>query len=444
MFPPEAGQPYNSLRWPAMPSSPNPTPTNDPISRGRAEQEVRNSALARRIVSAWSAALIGGSGISPMLKDPELRQLWAAWTTAPDAAGLLDWIGLLTQVTETLISSGEAFVVMGVSETAPGVPLSLLVLGPEFLDVSKNNATDTTQGIVFNGTRRAGYWLFKSHPGYPGTDLYSELIPAADVMHVFRASRPGAQRGETWFAPVLYLLRLLREYLEADLTRQKTSALLAGFVRSPSGTFNPFGAAPGATAPTISLEPGTMTLLPAECDVSFSAPADHGVAFDGFIKHVERLIAAGMNLPYEICTGDLGNVTFASGRAGILEFRRQCEAIQYGLLIPLLCQPILDRWLVLAQALGYPAAELERPRWACPSPQALDARMETQNDVLRVRAGFASRREIVESQGWNVDDVDREIAEDQRRARGLGLVLDVDPEMTQQGQQQPQEVPLQP
>ena len=58
---------------------------------------------------------------------------------------------------------------------------------------------------------------------------------------MFRPVRPALQRGESWFLPVLYLLRLLREYLEADLTRQKTSALLAGFVRSPSGALNPFG-----------------------------------------------------------------------------------------------------------------------------------------------------------------------------------------------------------
>jgi len=236
---------------------------------------------------------------------------------------------------------------------------------------------------------------------------------------------------------VLYLLRLLREYLEADLTRQKTSALLAGFVKSPGGTFNPFSQ-PGAAPPTISLEPGTMTLLPAECDVQFSAPIDHGVAFDPFVRQVTRQIFAGMNLPYEL-SGDLSAVTFASGRAGILEFRRQIEAVQYGVLIPLLAGPVLARWLELASALGYSGAEAETPRWACPSPAALDSRMETQTDILRVRAGFASRREIVEAQGWNVDDIDREISEDQTRARSLGLVLDVDPLRSQQGQTQPEE-----
>ena len=61
-FPPEAGMPYNSLRWPAVPSWPNPTPANDLISRSRAEQEVRSSGDARRIVSALSGAAVGGDG----------------------------------------------------------------------------------------------------------------------------------------------------------------------------------------------------------------------------------------------------------------------------------------------------------------------------------------------------------------------------------------------
>jgi lambda family phage portal protein len=437
MFPPEAGQMYNSLRWPAVPASPNPAPQNDVISRARAEQEVRNSALASRIKSAWSGALVGGSGLTPMFRDPELRRLWDGWATMPDAAGRLDWVGLLLQITETMIVSGECFVMMQVSEDAPGVPLSLLALGPEFLDVSKMNSTDTIGGIVFDGPRRAGCWLFKTHPWLTGTLLDSVLVPAADCLHVYRAARPAQQRGESWFLPALYLLRLLREYLEADLTRQKTSALLAGFVRSPSGNLNPFATPDNPNGSLIALEPATMTLLPPEAEVTFSNPADHAAAFDPFVKAVVRQIAAGMNLSYEAVSGDLGATTFASGRMGILEFRRQVEAIQYGTLIPLLCQPILDRWLELAGALGYSAAEAERPRWACPSPEALDARAEVDAQVRRVRAGFTSRREIVESSGWDVSDIDAELAADQQRARSLGLTLDVDPGMTQMGQAQP-------
>ncbi len=85
-----------------------------------------------------------------------------------------------------------------VSETAPGVPLSLLVLPPEYLDTSKNNSRDTISGIVFDGTRRAGYWLFKSHPAIPGTHAADSVLirqRLADCLHVFRPMRPAQQRG---------------------------------------------------------------------------------------------------------------------------------------------------------------------------------------------------------------------------------------------------------
>ena len=56
--------------------------------------------------------------------------------------------------------------------------------------------------------------------------------------------------------------------------------------------------------------------------------------------------------------------------------------------------------------------------------------------MLRVRCGFTSRREIVEADGWVVDDIDAELAADQQRARTLGLTLDVDSLRTQQGMAQ--------
>jgi lambda family phage portal protein len=267
----------------------------------------------------------------------------------------------------------------------------------------------------------------------PGTTLDSVLIPAADVLHVFRPTRPSEQRGETWFSPVLYLLRLLREYLEADLQRQKTSALVSGFVTSPDGSAQPFPLTPQGQ---LALEPATITQLPVGTEVTFSSPADHGVAFDPFVRHMVRQIFSGMNLPYEVC-GDLSSVTYASGRAGLLQWRRQCETIQYGTLIPLLCQPILNRWLELAAALGLVEGPVQMPRWACPTVEALDRSAEIQSTVLAIRAGLQTRREAVESAGWNIEDIDSELSADQTRARNLGLTLDVDPAMTHQGQEQP-------
>jgi capsid protein len=87
--------------------------------------------------------------------------------------------------------------------------------------------------------------------------------------------------------------------------------------------------------------------------------------------------------------------------------------------------------------LGYAAAETERPRWAAPVPVTLDTKQEILSDVLAIRAGLTSRKAVVESNGDNVEDIDRELAADQERARSLGLTLDVDSAKTQLGQTQP-------
>ncbi|MCX6619992.1 MAG: hypothetical protein NTY38_02710 [Acidobacteria bacterium] len=67
----------------------------------------------------------------------------------------------------------------------------------------------------------------------------------------------------------------------------------------------------------------------------------------------------------------------------------------------------------------------------------LDEKSETAAVIAKIRAGLMSRAEAVSAMGWNVEDIDREIAADNQRADALGLTLDSDPrKVTQQGQGQ--------
>ncbi len=45
---------------------------------------------------------------------------------------------------------------------------------------------------------------------------------------------------------------------------------------------------------------------------------------------------------------------------------------------------------------------------------------------MAVRNGFKSRSEVVSELGYDVEEIDQEIAEDQRRASELGLSFDSD------------------
>jgi capsid protein len=50
--------------------------------------------------------------------------------------------------------------------------------------------------------------------------------------------------------------------------------------------------------------------------------------------------------------------------------------------------------------------------------------------LLAIRAGLMSRSEAISAFGYDAEDVDREIAADNRRADDLGLIFDSDPRRT--------------
>jgi len=434
----DAARPVSRITdWGPAPGAPNSPWSNPSVLRARAAQEFGNNPLARRAVEALVNAAWGGSGVTPLFRDRGVQALWERWSRSCDAAGRLDWIGLGAQILSSVIVAGECFVILRVDEAAPGVPLTLQVLGPEFLDESKTDAT-TIAGIRYDGLRPAGYWLFRQNPTLAGASAESVFVPPDQVLHIYRPLLPGATRGQSWLAPVLIALNELASYLEAGLVRAKVGAVLCGFVRAPEGFPGPLQ----QDGPLPSLEPGSMVRLQPGEDVEFVEPPATDAAFDPFVRTQLRRIAAGLGIPYEILSGDLSQVTFASGRAGLLEFRRTVEAIQYGLLIPLLCEPVLRRWSELARAVGVlPGdADADVRRWVAPELEMLDRRAEVLTDLLRVRAGFASRSEIIGRAGWRAEDVDSEIAADNARADALGLVFDTDARRrTQQGQDVPAE-----
>ena len=431
----DSAQPVSRLKdWPPAPSAPNAPWTNPSVLRARAQHEYANNPMARRAVDCLTNACWGGNGIMPLFRDRGVQALWERWARACEASGRLDWTAIGAVLLQTVIVSGEAFVILRLDEAAPGVPLSLQVLGPEFLDESRTDDR-TLAGIRYTGLRPAGYWLFKQNPTLSGASLESVYVPTSECLHIYRPLAAGATRGQSWLAPVLIALRELDEYLQAALVRSKTGALFAGFVRSAEGG-NPLSQAGAVPA----LEPGSMVRLQPGEDVEFSEPPPIETAFDPFVRAQLRRIAAGLGIPYELLSGDLSQVTFASGRAGLLEFRRTVEAVQYGLLVPLFCEPGVRRWAEVARAVGAMPVDADTTvrRWVAPEIEMLDRRSEILTDLLRVRAGFASRSEIIGRTGWRAEDVDLEIASDNVRADSLGLTFDSDPrKTTQQGQATP-------
>jgi lambda family phage portal protein len=183
------------------------------------------------------------------------------------------------------------------------------------------------------------------------------------------------------------------------------------------------------------MEPGTMQVLEPGEDVKFSQPAKVGANYTEFLRMQFRAVAAAMGITYEQLTGDLSQVNYSSIRAGLLEFRRRVEAIQHGVLIHQLCRPIWRAWLTQAMLEGAlpirPFSENSRDllavKWIPQGWQWVDPQKEFNAMKIAIRSGLLSRSEAISAFGYDAEDIDQEITNDNQRADQLGLVFDTDP-----------------
>ncbi|MBU6956086.1 phage portal protein [Hahella sp. HN01] len=426
------------------------------------ELRAKSRDLARRNV--WAAAGVEayvanaiGVGVKPqsLVKDPRLREaiheLWRDWSEDADAAGLTDFYGLQALVCRAMLEGGECLVRLRYRRPEDDLPvgLQLQVLEPEHLDPTLNqdlpNGHTVRAGIEFDRLgRRVAYHLYRTHPGdgllapaSGATDLETVRVPATEILHVFRPLRPGQIRGEPWLARALVKLNELDQYDDAELVRKKTAAMFAGFITriGPEDNLMGEGAPDGQGAALAGLEPGALQILEPGEDIKFSQPADVGASYADFMRQQFRAVAAAMGITYEMLTGDLTQVNYSSIRAGLLEFRRRCEAIQHGVIVHQLCRPIWRAWMtqaVLEGALQAPDFANHRRdylavKWVPQGWQWVDPKKEFDALIVAIRAGLLSRSEAISAFGYDAETIDREIAADNARADELGLAFDSDP-----------------
>jgi lambda family phage portal protein len=379
-----------------------------------------------------------GYGIRPQFNAGTKREtkrvtaLWAQWaeTTQCDSAGLTDIYGIQQMAMRAMVESGECLIRMRPRLPSDGlaVPMQLQVLEAdhlyEFKDGPLPNGGYIDRGIEFDALgRRVAYWLYRSHPGSVKTWSYGQYhrVPANEIIHLFRADRPGQERGVSWLASAMIRLRELDIFEDAYLNRQKLANLFSVFVESddPNDVEEEF-------TDLEELIPGSIYIMRPGRKVSFSEPppaADYGP----YTLANLRGVSAGLNITYEALTGDLSEVNFSSARMGWQEFGRSIESWRWQLVIPRMCNRIADWFLEMARIDGL------KYEWTPPARIMVDPAREIPPMIALVRAGLCSLPEAIRSLGYEFTAVMDEIAKSNEYLDQLGLVLDSDPRKTASG-----------
>lgn len=419
----------------------------------RARDAVRNNPYGARIVDLWAGNAVG-SGITTAWPDTTHAAAWKRWAGGLDcdAEGHQNFASMQALVMRGVVESGEVFVrfLYGPVSQANPTGLRLQVLESDFLDTSRSgviNGERTVQGIGLDAAGRpVSYWLFLSHPGnswiFDAATTQSVRVPAADVMHVFRKRRPGQLRDVSWLAPVVNHLRDLGEYEAALLQKAKIEACLVGAViddtdgvigaTSTSGPEKQaadglFRDARGNVVETF--EPGLLLYRRTNgAGSSFEAinPSSSG-SHVSLAKRALEASAVGTGLTYDQISGDLTQANYSSLRAGKIEFRRLCEQVQYGMLIPMFVGRVAERFHQQGALLGLWGAEMPAVEHVPPPHEMIDPLKDTAALVGQVRAGFVPQSEAVAMFGYTMAEIVARYKADNALADDAGLALDTDP-----------------
>lgn len=413
------------------------------LLRDRMRDLVRNNPHAAKAVSVLVNNIIG-AGIMPRAVsgneelDKAVNKLWGQWSRQCDADGQLDFYGLQTLICREMVEAGEVLVRRRMRKASDGlnVPMQLQILEADFLDATRNGETAgkdrLVQGVQFDGIgRRKAYWIHESHPGDAFGAIQggfqSKAISAADIVHVYEKQRVQV-RGVPWGAPVIRSLRDLDDYEVAEIVRKKTEACVTAIVFGDDETQQ--GVAPAVTDAdgkrVEQFEPGLIAYARGGKDIKFNQPAATG-GYAEYKRASLHTVSAGFRVPYELLTGDLSQVNYSSIRAGLVEFRRMIDAVQWQMFIPMLCQPVWNWFTEAAWMAGHIPEPVVPVEWSPPKFEAVDPMKDAMADLLSIRSGTMTLAEAIARQGRNPDAVLAEIANMNAKLDAAGIVLDSDP-----------------
>ncbi|WP_158810222.1 phage portal protein [Beijerinckia sp. L45] len=424
-----------------------------PWLRASSHDLVRNDPHSAKIIGTLATDLVG-TGIMPKANTGNKRlnkkvdEIAKAFFANMDADGVTaNYAGFQLLAARSFLESGEAILRRYIRPSRMGlkVPLQFSLLESEFLDNLYNTALPSghrvIQGIEFDADNiRSRYHLFKEHPGdtYMGSIEGSfERIPvlAEDIRIIYEPQRPGQIRGVPWITPILLRAKQLSDYEDAERQRKQIESSIPAIVRSQEQSGE--ASDPGITSlfPTVTdvdghiierVEPGMIAYLRNATEVDFPKPAD-AMGYGPFKRSELQSMAAGARSTYELVSGDLSQTNFSSIQAGLLTYRGMIDVIRATMIVPRL-EWIWGCMIDMAIVAGSlpentpKGVEHHAPPWLPVDPQK-----QAEANLIMIRSGEKSLREVVMARGKDFDDHLDEIEAANKALDRRKMILDSDP-----------------
>lgn len=418
--------------------------------RYRARDLAKNNPIIVRYRALLKANVIGHCGIKldAQVKNnngklneainEKIENGWEDWAEDVSVDGKYSLIQFQHLAIDTVATDGEVFIRVINDSILNKYGISLQFFDADWIDHEynvprgKNGQNEIRLGVEVNEWGRpVAYWIYYFHPNEmmnritPNTDKRIR-VPAEDIIHIYDPDRINQTRGTTWYNSVMFPIKMLGGYREAEVVAARTaSAKMGWFEWSDPAAYNPQN--PNTQA-QMEATPGTVGEVPPGRKFVAWSPDHPTTAYPSFVKEENRNIATGLKVSYNILFNDLEGVSFSSIRTGVLNDRDQWKVLQR-LWIDKFCKRLYRAWIqsaLLTRELILDSRDFKKflaVKWQARGWDWVDPLRDIQADILAINNGLGSKSESLAERGLDIEDVFEELQTEKELASEFGLTF---------------------
>lgn len=424
--------------WRASAGSPNTDIIGDlPMLRSRSRDQMRNAPIALGALNITASHSIGtGLSCNPAINaailglSDEAAEKWQLYTRArfevwaKSKACTLDRRqdfyqsqGLSYRSTK---ESGDHFVITPLlARDGQRMLVLQLIEADRVCNPDRKADSDTlVDGIELSPEtgEPIAVHVAKHHPGdrlvkntWQRIDMRGATTDRRNVLHIFKALRPGQVRGVPWIAPILEPLKQLSQYTDAELKAAVDSAVTSFFTQMDHEAFAELYDEEAQSKiitdsakwdGNVAGNNKVVNLLPGE-EIKNLTPGRPNPQFDPFVLAILRQIGAALEIPFEVLIMHFQSSYTAARGAFMMAWK--FFRMERDMMVTELCQPVYELWLTneitegRIQARGFFADPVVRAAWCGAvwtgdGPGSVDPGKEVAAAEKRVALGISTKQ----------------------------------------------------
>lgn len=340
-----------------------------------------------------------------------IEKAFRRWATKIDLADML------RTIVEAYWRDGEVFVMRADKPQNFPMTLDLRTLEADQISnpwqASVYSDAFTDDGIQFDKSlNEIQIYVYNQHPGsnVPISTLDGAWYSSREVLHLFRADRPGQTRGIPRATPALQTLPIMRRQELATLYSAETAANFAMYLKSNSPALDP--TASPADFAEIEIARNMLTTLPAGWEIGQVEPKQPGPLYEMFQRQALQSFSRCTNMPYTLAAGTGKDANFSSFKGdmkNVWEPEVKCEQsrVEFSIIEPVF-QWFLESAIYTPGLLdGLPQFGECDHKWHWPPLPELDALDAANAASVRLSTGQSTPTEehARRGQDWDTESV---------------------------------------